>query len=361
MNVLLVNEASGVHRNLKLGLQELGVSVSHRVNSELVGRSDYDGVFARRRSGVIGGIARNIEPLLKIASLKKYDVISLCNTITAVHGMYAKYMDLPIFRRKAKVLSHYAIGCDEIGIVRRGAPLEYKPCKTCLESGDSLSRDCENLMNPRYERSVEMVSKYFDFGASAVMEYDHASRAFEGKPFRRIPFPVRTDHIPFVPAKSGPLVRIIHTPTRRGFKGTDRVLKAIEILALKRKDFEFKIVEGLQYEDYLAAIRESDIVVDQVYSQSCGINAIEMLAMGKIVLTGSTEAARSYFGLSEHPAFNAHPDPEVLANALSDLLDSRGEFSAWSERGRSFVKEFHDPVRVARMFLDSWTAVSPSN
>lgn len=357
MKVLLIGEASGVHRNLKKGLREHGVEALHVVTSDSASWKWYDAAFAPDWPGKLGGIARNVAPFIKIAGLPAYDVVNFINTITAVHGLWTRYWDIPLIRRKARVMSYYALGCDEIGLIRRNPALPYSPCATCLASGEVLGRDCAQLLNPRFEQSQALVRRHFDFGASSMPEYGHTEELFPGR-FRRIPFPVDAQPIPFHPARNRDRPIIVHTPTRRGFKGTDIVLKAMAILGERRSDFEFRIVEGLSYADYLAAMRECDIVVDQIYSQSSGMNGLEMMAAGKVMLTGSTQLGRSYFPFGDQsPAFDAPPDANELAKTISGILDRKNEFPEIAETSRAYVVANHDVVRVAREFISGWQAV----
>jgi hypothetical protein len=354
MKVLLIGEASGVHRNLKLGLSQLGVDCLLAMQTS-TSWEWYDETFAPDLPGVLGGIARNVSPYLKIAQLDWFDVANYVNTITAVNGTHTKYLDIPLIRRKVRLMSYYALGCDQIGLIRRNPNLPYSPCAGCLDSKDMLSRDCELHLNTIYVKSEERVRKYFDFGACSMVEYSHVERIF-GSHYGRIQLPVDASVIPFAGAKADRITRIIHTPTRRGFKGSDVVLQAMEKLSERRSDFEFRVVEGLAYADYLAAVQNSDIVIDQVHSQSSGMNSLEMLAAGKIVFSGATELGTSFFPFgAQSPAFDASPNAQVLALSLSAALDRKDEFPALAQAGRQFVLDYHDPVLVARLFVDAWT------
>lgn len=356
MQVLLIGEASGVHRNLKKGLQTLGVDALHVMQSAAPSWKWYDKAWAPDWPGLRGGFARNVVPFFEIARLKRVDVANFVNTITAVHGLHTRYLDIPAIRRKTRVMSYYALGCDEIGLIRENPQLPYSPCKTCLASGEVLGRDCAQFLFPRIERSRELVRRYFDFGASSMLEYGHTESLFP-RGFSRIAFPVDVDMIPFEPATTRTKSRIVHTPTRRGFKGTDVVIDAIHKLREVRRDFEFQIVEGLAYADYLEAVRHADIVIDQVHSQSSGMNGLEMMAAGKVILTGSTPLGRAYFPFGdESPAFDASPDPRILADTLSSVLDRKAEFPHIAQASRAYVERNHDVVKVAQQFLDGWTA-----
>ena len=354
MKVLLVGEASGVHRNLKRGLEQLGVECLHLVQLDRPSGREFDGAFAPDWTGVSGGIARNLAPYLRIAALPRFDVINFVNTITTVVGLKAKYHDLPLLRSKARLMSYYALGCDELGLIRRNPALPYAPCASCLASGEMLGRDCEAFLNPRFERSMQLANMYMDFAACSMVEYSGVEPAFPGN-FVSIQFPVDVANIPFVPAQARAPALIVHTPTRRGFKGTDVVLEAIALLGRHRQDFRFRILEGLAYGDYLREVQQADIVLDQVHSQSPGMNALEMLAAGKIVLTGATALGRSFFPfMQDLPVVDAPPQASALAQALSTLLDRREDFPMLAAEGRSYVERNHGLLKVATLFKEEW-------
>jgi hypothetical protein len=357
LKILLIGEASGVHYNLKRGLLDLGHDVKHMILYGASQGRSYDGSFSPVGAGVVGGVKRNLLPLIMAGRLDNYDAINFVNTITAVHGQHTKYLDLPILRNKSKVLSYYSVGCDQLGLVRRSTrDLPYSPCSTCLSSGESLGRDCENKLNPIYEKSVERAKKYLSVAASGMIEYDHVSDFFKDKKFSRIPLPVDVERINYNPAKNSKKILIAHTPTRRGFKGTSIVLEAMEILKSQRDDFEFIVVENLTYQDYVAVMQTVDIVIDQVYSQSPGMNALEMIAAGKIVFTGATDLGMSYFGFMENfPGFDASPDPVQLAKSISLTLDKKNMFSQWSESGREYINCNHNCLTVAEQFVSLWS------
>lgn len=354
-SVLLIGEASGVHRNLAKGLRTFGIHVKHMVQSDAPSWKWYDDVFAHNQPGWKGGVARNLEPFLTIARLPKFDVINFTNTITTVHGLQTRYLDLPLIRQKARLMSYYALGCDEIGLIRRNDKLPYSPCAGCLKYDATLGEDCERSLNPRWEKSNALVARHFDFGASSMMEYDHTSDLFAQEAFARISFPVDIDDIAYSPARNRARPLVVHTPTRRGFKGTKFVIEAVEKLRLVRDDFDFHIIEGLSYDEYVRSIVDADVVIDQIFSQSPGMNGLEMMAAGKVVMTGATEIGKSFTpAMARIPAFDASPDPDILARDLGTVLDRKNEFPDLAKAGRDYVADVHDPARIAGIFLDNW-------
>ena len=73
---------------------------------------------------------------------------------------------------------------------------------------------------------------------------------------------------------------ILHAPSSRRRKGTERVIAACEGL-----DADLVLVEGLHHDEAFERYREADIVVDQLNAGWYGLLAIECMALGKPVVT----------------------------------------------------------------------------
>lgn len=360
MRILLAGEASGTHRNLRKGLRALGHDCDLLTHFEFDRAAESDLRLDVPGQGLGAALLRNISPLTKLLELESYDVISLCNTITLVSGslMRHAYADLAILRKKTQVLSYFGLGCDELSLIaEHGGRLPYTPCETCLQF-DTGGAHCRAHLRPYHQRATELAKRHFDCAASMAVEYDHARRIVPTDRFFRIGLPVDTEAIPFEPSRErGPLL-IAHTPTRRGFKGTAQVLDAIQLLRNRRQDFEFVILEGLGHQAYLERVGQVDIVIDQVFSQSAGMNALECISMGKLVLTGATLLGTSYLSPSgPHPAVDASPDPAQLARTLEEILRDWHSYRLRALAGRSFVETNHGIRPIAGAFERAWTGI----
>jgi hypothetical protein len=356
MRILLVNEASGYHHYLKLGLQELGHDVVHAMPGEQTwqGRTaDY--FFGNSGQSTVAKLQRNVAPFLKLQRYTQFDVANFLLGLSAFPGRFTKYRDLPILKRKGVRLSYTGSGCDPIALLRVRPDARELPCESCMRH-DDLGRGCEkNILGDR-KRAIGYAG-LVDYAVTPVFEYDHAHAVFPHAIHRRIPLPIAVGSIDFAPATTKVRPVIVHAPTRRGFKGTHVVLEAIKLLQARGATFEFRMVENLSFSDYLKCMQECDIHIDQVLVQSAGIAALESLAMGKVVVSGNGPAAREYFPFAaESPVVNASPDPAALAETLHGLLREKSGFAAQGARGRLFVATHHDHLEIARQFSALWQA-----
>jgi len=354
MKILLINEAAGFHNYLKEGLIALGHEVVLAMPSGAThqGRSaDY--FFGSEGTGVLAKVRRNLLPLWKIRGFKDVDIASFMLGISAFNGKVIRYRDLSFLSRRGVKLSYIGTGCDEVSLLRVRPDASEFACKSCQEH-DEMGRSCEKAI---LSRRVEAASHaaLFQYTVSPCFEYDHCRSFFPKAIHKRIPLPVNVGAIEFVPTGARDKPVIVHSPTRRGFKGTHVIIEAVDILKRRYSDFVFKIVENVSHADYLRFMRQSDIFIDQVFMESAGMAALENLAMGKIVLSGNGPGARAYFDFGhESPVVNAPSDPRELAGVLYELLLRRDDFGRLAESGRQFVETYHDHIRVAKQYVDLW-------
>lgn len=354
MKVLLVNEASGVNGNLKRGLESLGCEVILAMPGESTPQNrKADFFFGNPGTSLIAKAQRNILPLWKLSKFTHFDVAHFILGISAFSGRLLKYRDLQLLKAGGVTLSYYGLGCDEASLFRVRKDVDSLPCSGCL-AYDELGKTCDREILGWRERAMQFAGQ-FDHCVSAIFEYDHCHDFFPKARHANIPFPIDLSAIKYYPAKPKSKPLIIHSPTRRGFKGTAVIVEAIERLKERTSHFDFQIIEGLPYADYLEAVQSADIMIDQVFTQSPGIAALENLAMGKIVFSGNGPDGQAYFPFgAKSPIIDAAPDPARLADSLFEVLKAQHEFPLRAEAGRAFVAQHHDHVAVARAFLDLW-------
>jgi hypothetical protein len=170
-----------------------------------------------------------------------------------------------------------------------------------------------------------------------------------------IPLPINCSSVRFFENKSTEKLVIFHGLNRYGFKGTRHVEKAFKYLSKKYpNDLECIISGGMALSDYLNLMRTVDVVVDQTYSYSCGMNALYALAMGKIVLGGAEPESLKAYGVESSPVINIKPDFQDIVVNVERLLAQRSRIPELSCQSRKFVENVHDCRIVAKKYLKSW-------
>ncbi|OYY26990.1 MAG: glycosyltransferase, partial [Sulfurovum sp. 35-42-20] len=119
-------------------------------------------------------------------------------------------------------------------------------------------------------------------------------------------------------------------------------------------DLELVIKGNMPLDEYLELMQRTNIVIDQVYSHSCGVNAIYALAMGKIVLGGAEPESLRSLGVDSSPVINIKPSAQSIVDEIEKILAHRSEIESIGYESRQFAENIHGHVKVAKQYLKTW-------
>lgn len=184
-----------------------------------------------------------------------------------------------------------------------------------------------------------------------TVEYDHLALY---KDLNYLYFPFDIKNYPYL-FKFGSKVKIIHSPTNRLFKGTDKILKVIEELK-RKKDFEFILAENMDREKVLKLKRECNLAIDQVGGElggtGYGKNSIENLSMGLPTITEFTGDYLNF--IPENPFITC--EINSLKDKLAEIIDNPGLLKTYSENGRKWVEKFHSFESVNKKLMSLYNS-----
>lgn len=161
---------------------------------------------------------------------------------------------------------------------------------------------------------------------------------------RVVPRSLELDKWNFVGIEPTDRPLVVHGPSNEHVKGTRFILQACEELKEEGLSFDLKLVKGMAHAEAAEWYRKADILVDQLHLGAYGVFSMEGMALGKSVICYYREDLfKPIYG--DLPIINANPDSikDVLRKTIKDF-EMRKEYSI---RGRAFVEEHHDHVRVA--------------
>lgn len=152
-------------------------------------------------------------------------------------------------------------------------------------------------------------------------------------------------------ATDGPVLErprpvVLHAPSTRWTKGTDRILSDLQELH-DRRVIDFRLVEGLPHDQMRRLVQEADIVVDQLVMGSYCTFACEGMAAGRAVVSYLSESAHRSAGV-QPPITSA--TPATLVKTIESLLDDRAGAARLAAEGPGYVREHHDGRRTAAVF-----------
>lgn len=191
-----------------------------------------------------------------------------------------------------------------------------------------------------------------------MIDYADAYRYFKDKYnyhlYKSIPLPFDTNSANVTNDLKNKIV-VMHGVTRPKDKGSDFIIPALNRL---QKDYpdkvEVKIVYHLPLEDYLKVIEQSNIIIDQCYAYSYGMNAIEAMAMGKVVLSGNELGNAEEFGQKDCPVINIHGDSDEIYSILVELIKDANVIKKISKKSRDYAVNVHNCRTVAQQYIETF-------
>jgi glycosyltransferase involved in cell wall biosynthesis len=173
-----------------------------------------------------------------------------------------------------------------------------------------------------------------------------------------IPNPINTDEIQFNPLNISDKIVIFHGVNRMNYikKGNLFFEEALEIIKEKYKNrVEIITSENLPYDTYIKTFENCHILLDQVYSYDQGYNALEAMAIGKVVFTGAEQEWLYYYNLEEDTVtINALPDVPYLVSKLEWLIINPDKLVEISKNARAFIEKEHNYMNIAQKYLTKW-------
>ncbi len=150
------------------------------------------------------------------------------------------------------------------------------------------------------------------------------------------------------PKKSKYPLKIFHAwqhgkELRKGNDVFDRVIKRY-IREFGDSKISYEIVSGLTYDEYIKKYKDSDIVLDQVYSYDRGVTGALGMASGKVVFSGFEEG---HFDLG----INATSNEEELYKDFVQLINSLDLVDSIKNNAYNFALEKYDSEVVANKYL----------
>ncbi len=366
MRILLLGDYSNVHWTLATGLRALG--------HEAVVVSDGDGWknyprdidLSRHSLGHWDTLRYYLRCWQVVSRLRGFDVVQLINPI---------FLDLrankisPFYhflRRHNRKLFLGAFGMDHYWV------------KTCLDchtfrysdfnignrqrTDEPFNQDfIRDWLNGEKTQLNIDIARDADGIISGLYEYDRCYRPHFPDKTTFIPFPIDMSRAkPKAPHAAGTPIRFFVgiQKQRNAYKGTDIMLRALErVKALHPRQTEIVKAEDVPFADYVRLLDSCDVILDQLYSYTPAMNALQAMSQGLIVVGGGEEENYEILGEKElRPIINVHPDEDDCFRQMEDLVLHPERVPLLSRQSVEYVRRYHDHLRVAALYLRTWQA-----
>ena len=169
-------------------------------------------------------------------------------------------------------------------------------------------------------------------------EYDHISLKDD---LEYLFYPYDMSELPKNQTAQNEVIKIIHSPTNRQYKGTALILRVIEKIEREQK-IEFLLIENMKRSELLKIKSTCDICIDQVGGTMGGTGygkaGLETLGMGIPTITNMTKDYEEW--LPENP-FTVANNEEELYDKLNELINNKDLRLNLGEKGKGWVEKYH--------------------
>ncbi len=169
-------------------------------------------------------------------------------------------------------------------------------------------------------------------------EYDHLAMKDD---LQYLFYPFDISELPERQLNQDDIIRIIHSPTNRKYKGTNLIISVIEKIK-KEKKIEFLLIEDMKRSELLKIKNTCDICIDQVGGTMGGTGygkaGLETLGMGIPTITNMSKEYQSW--LPENP-FTVANNGDELYQKLNELIDNKDLRLGLGQKGKAWVEKYH--------------------
>ena len=363
MKILFLGDYSSVHAYLAKELRRRGHKVTLVSNGGRYQSFPTD-IFLDRKPGLINSFAYLYRIFSLMSEFKGYDVVQLINpNFFSLRPGKLSYFFKQLKKENGSVFlslagnDHYFVkACCE------GKMFRFSEFRTGSEKSELVKLDPEKeygWLGLDMKDYTEELYSNLDGAMSLLPEYHFPVQDILGDRLAYTGLPIDLEQLPYEPLEiDGPLKLFIGI--RKGMeiqKGTALLLKmARELSAGHKNKCELMEVSDLSLQDYLHAMKESHIVLDQLYSYSPAMNALDAMALGRVAASGAQPEFYDFIGEKElRPVINLNPLRDDIADELTSYINDPSPLFKMSRDGRRLVEKHNDVRIVAKKFEDHWT------
>ena len=379
MKILLLGEFSNVHWTLAQALRRLGHEVCVVSNGDWWKNYPAD-ISLVRHPGRWGSIVYLYKVLRLLPQLRGYDVVQLINPVHFLELKAERGVRIyDYLRRHNKRVFLGAFGYDYHyvydSVVRRTLRYcdFYTPTREVHHEWNT-AHEHDWLHTFKKDASIH-IAETCDGIISGLYEYDVAYRPYFPGKTTFIPMPIdvvdetktktKTCHpdgnsslFTFHSSLQDKLRFFIGIQrTRTKLKGTDIMLRALERIVQDYPDrAEMVKAESVPFAEYKKMLRSSDVLLDQIYSYTPAMNALQAMSQGLIVVSGGEEENYEILGETElRPIINVQPDEDDVYRQLEWLVQHPERIAQLKRDSIEYIRRHHDSLKVAQRYLEAWS------
>ena len=365
MKILLIGEYSNVHWTLAEGLRALGHEACVVSNGDFW--KDYRrDISLVRKYTKAGGISYLLKTYALLPKLRGYDVVQLINPmflevkaerIFPIYR-YLKKHNKKIFLGAFGMDTYWVNACKQKPRIFRYSDFNIGDKEILNDYTIEQAADWQGTTKERLNKEIAANCNGIIAG---MYEYHTAYKEEHQDKLTYIPFPIYSESkAASTHYDNRRKVRFFIgiNKSRNIYKGTDIMLRALErVVADYPAECELLKAESIPFEQYTKMVNRCDVLLDQLYGYSPGMNALLAMSKGKIVVGGAEEEC--YDILDEktlRPMINVVPDEEDVYRQLEWLIKNKEKIATMQRESIEFIEKHHNPEKVAKQYLDFWNS-----
>ena len=362
MKILFIGDYSNLHATIADELRRKGheATVLSDKGGYLQTHAD---IFLKREPGIKGSLSYLYRLFSLLPELKGYDALQLINPnfLNLRPGKIKYFFDKIKGQNGSVWLTlagndyYFVKACNDPRIFRFS---EFKEGDRLTEFASTNPAHFYGWMNNANRKLSEHIFEKIDGAMSVLPEYDMAARPYLGDRLKFTNLPVNLANLPFSPLEiEGPIK--VFVGMRGGMeiqKGTARLLASARELEREMPEkIQVESVRNLPLAEYLQKMKESHIVLDQLYSYSPATNALQAMAMGRVAASGGQPEFYEYIGNPEYrPVISLSPFEPDIKERLSEFAADPTPLFKMSRQGRTLVEKNNDVSVVTDKFIEHW-------
>lgn len=367
MKILFAGDASNMHNTLARALREMGHEATVASDGSRWMNTGRD-INLERHPGLIGSLRYLWDIKRALPAMTGYDIVEIASPIflrLKPHRV-AKVFDYLRANNRRVVLSALATDMVYYDACHDGHTFRYSDYmlgdqpSSYVGSSEYLAQQQDNWKEPFMRQHSDHILAGIDGAVACLYEYYAAYKPLLGDKVVYAGLPIDTEALQFRPLTEAPdKVRLFIgiQRDRHVVKGTDKLLAAMKRVHDRYPGItELEVVENLPYDEYTRRMRDSHVILDQLYSYTPATNALIAMAQGLVAVSG---AEPEYYDLigekANKPIVNVSPLVEGdIDRKLSWLVEHRDELPQMARASRAFVEKHNDANVVAQRYLDFW-------
>lgn len=279
---------------------------------------------------------------LKLPSLLHFDVYQFFSGLSLLR----KNKDIPLLKYLNKTIATVFIGGDA-------------RCNTRVLNGEISKEECKYQPwcqgKCPLQRKTDLV-KYWADNADVILSGPDNSQLldFYSIPHEILLAPCDTEYWKSfeTPYTMDPdEVLILHAPSHRIRKGTNKIISTINNLKDEGHNIKFKLLEDVPNATIRGWTNMADIIIDRVHGCGWyGMGSIQSMSMGKPVISYITQKCKKEAGFDRVPIISV--ENRTLYDTLVPLIESQKLREEIGKKSRSFAISEHGEEKVGAMMLD---------